>query len=140
MDELSVREPRRRDYELAAVLSASATDEERDTFIAKLQRLIADVEGELIELSPPKPYALAYPIRKERQGVFRTLIFRGPTELPERIAETVRHDTTLLRHFVIERPKPRRTPPSRRKTPVISATEEQRMEEQIEAALKESAS
>ena len=139
MEETFTIDPRRRDYELAAVLSPSVSDAERDAFMEKIQRLVTDAEGELIAMSPPKPYTLAYPIKKERQAIFRTLVFRGPVDLPERIAEAVRHETILLRHFVLERQKIQEGVPARKEAPSISAAQEQHMEEQIKAALGENA-
>lgn len=127
------REERRRDYELTVILSTTLRNEEREAFLQKLRHIVADGDGELIEVGQPRQQQLAYPIRKERQGVYVTFAFRGPAALPSAIVESFRHDRALLRSLVVERQRRYETAtPFSLKRPGA----EQRMDEQIEAALR----
>lgn len=142
------QEERRRDYEMTLVLSGKAGDEDRETVLSKIRTFVADHDGEIIELSPPKEYPLSYPIRKERQGVLRTLVFRSSPELPNLLADELKHEAALLRHLLIERPKQPVTP--RRIFKPLSegaaaettspsdkpAVDETKQDEQIEGAIK----
>ena len=136
------REERRRDYEYTLVLSANATQEAKDAVIERLRHAIADSQGELIEAGTPKTLPLSYPIRKERQGTFVTVAFRGPVHLPKTITEAIRHEQALLRQFVAERPKVRArkeriTPLFTERPPQEDAGERNKlMDEQIDTALK----
>lgn len=134
---------RRRDYELTLVLSAASTQENREACIGRLRNVISEENGEVIEAGTLRNAQLMYPIKKERQGFFTTLTFRGPTTLPKRIEESTMYDQTLLRFLLTERPKRRLrtrlaipTPSSQSsETKGAGAEAEKRMEEQIEAAL-----
>jgi small subunit ribosomal protein S6 len=99
------REERRRDYELAMILSTAQGEESQTAFLAKVRNAIAEEKGEVIEVTTPKTLTLAYPIRHERQGVFLTIIFRASSEVPERLLGELRHDPILLRYLIVERPK-----------------------------------
>ena len=137
------REERRRDYETTLVLSATANEEDRNTLVGKVQALIADEGGELIEVSPQKSFPLAYPILHERQGIMVSLVFRAASHVPERILSSLEHENFLLRHITVERPKaqkPRRTRASvtERTSPVSARTETKTMDEQIQTALTKS--
>jgi len=106
-------------YELTLVLSSKASDDERDSLISKIRGLISDNGGELLEVSPPKEFTLAYPIQKERQGVMRTLIFKSLTNIPNIITKALKHEPALLRLLAIERPKEQ--PPQRDDSPRYSS-------------------
>ena len=143
------REERRRDYEIAFVLSSAESEEARNAFLGRVRVIIADSGGELIAVSLPRTYALAYPIRHERQGVLVTFAFRAATTVPQHLTEAIRHEQTVLRNIIFERPKTRK-PRTRRVLPgepraeapsPLSQEERtaqmQRMEEQIETAIGE---
>lgn len=99
-------EKRRHIYETTMILSPQINEEERNAVGEEMQRLIADGTGEVIEVAPQKQTSLAFPIRKESQGVLATLVFRGPVDLPQTIKERLRHDNRVLRAMTIEVPAP----------------------------------
>lgn len=136
-EERLAEEERLRNYEMTAILSLSAEEAKREAVLDTIRRIITDERGELIEVTPAKTRTLAYPINKERQAVFATLVFRAPTTVPRRIADAFKHDTTLLRHMLTERPRVQATAKRGRETkPREKPVDETRMEEQIEQALK----
>lgn len=139
MEEFDIpREERRRDYELTMILSAAPENEKREGVVEHFRSIIANEGAELIEIGTPKQQQLVYPIRKERQGVFYVFTFRGSSHLPLKIMEAFRHNPLLLRHMVTERQKirPRARKPAPSYTPTQTQDASQRMDEQIEAALK----
>lgn len=105
-------EERLRTYETTIVLSSKAGEEAREALLGQIRNFIADRGGEIIEVSPAKEYALAYPIEKEQQGIMRTLVYKSSTDVPNALAEELRHETTVLRMLSIDQPKrsePRRS-------------------------------
>lgn len=140
------QEERRRDYEMSLVLSSRATDEERDAVIEKVRFLLNDSGSEVIEVSLPKDLVLAYPINKERQGIFRMLVFRGRADVPRMLTEALRHEHTVLRQLIVDHIKKApaasfsnekrgsddESPPAER-----SAENEAAMDAQIEEAVKD---
>lgn len=90
-----------RDYELALVLPAAATPAKKKAILDKIEKGVSDAGGKLGKIEEAGKRELAYPIKKERQGLF----FYAPLSLPapqvKDFDRMLTVDEGVLRHLLI---------------------------------------
>ncbi len=91
-----------RDYELALVLPGTTTSAKQKAIFDKIEKAVADAGGKLGKIEEAGKRELAYPIKKERQGIF----FYAPVSLPaDKVKDFDRMlivDEGVLRHLITQ--------------------------------------
>ncbi len=91
-----------RDYELALVLPGSTSPAKQKAIFDKIEKAIGDSGGKLGKAEEAGKKELAYPIKKEKQGIF----FYAPLILPaDKVKDFDRMLTTdegVLRHLLVK--------------------------------------
>ncbi|MDO8503435.1 MAG: 30S ribosomal protein S6 [bacterium] len=91
-----------RDYELALVLPGGLTPAKQKAILDKIEKAVEDSGGKLGKTEEAGKKELAYPIKKERQGIF----FYAPLSLPaDKVKDFDRMlivDEVVLRHLLVK--------------------------------------
>lgn len=97
-------------YETAFLLDPNLNDKDVEKFTQEVRAVIEKLGATEIAEPRVERRALAYPIKKHKEGYFVFLGFTGPATLPEELRVEFRHREDLLRHTVVNRPKPEPEP------------------------------
>lgn len=91
-----------RDYELALVLPGGLTPAKKKAIFDKIEKAVEDSGGKLGKVEEAGKRELAYPIKKEKQGMF----FYAPLSLtPDKVKDFDRMltvDEGVLRHLIVQ--------------------------------------
>ena len=88
-------------YELAVVLSAAITDEERAAALEKVQGFITRAGGTITNVDDWGKKKLAYEIRKINEAYYSFIRFEAETSAPAQVEENVRLMEQVLRFLCI---------------------------------------
>ncbi len=88
-------------YELAVVLSAAITDEERAAAMEKVQGFITRAGGTITNVDDWGKKKLAYEIQKMSEGYYSFIRFEAETSAPAQVEENVRLMEQVLRFLCI---------------------------------------
>ncbi len=121
-----------RSYEAAVVLRADLSDEQIETYIARLLGIVTSQGGEPGEPDKWGRRRLAYEIDRQRDGYYAILPFKAPPDAPEELRRVMRLSEEVLRFLVVHPPKPSKSGPV--KTASAGAAEAATPESAPEAA------
>jgi small subunit ribosomal protein S6 len=107
-------------YELLFIIPAKHTEEEIGGLIEKVNGIVKTAGAEIKETHQLGRRRLAYPINDVRNGVYVLSYFEAAPDLIDKINQTLRLSTELLRHLIVER-DPRLT-----KIPSLIETDDRR--------------
>ena len=88
-------------YELMYILVNSASDEEKDAMIEKINTLITKNGGVVESVDKIGSKKLAYEIDKKHDGYYVLVNFEAPTSVPATITNTLRITEGVLRYIVV---------------------------------------
>ena len=88
-------------YELAVVLSAAITDEERAAALEKVQGFITRAGGTITNVDDWGKKKLAYEIRKMTEAYYVFIRFEAETSAPAQVEENVRLMEQVIRFLCI---------------------------------------
>ena len=89
-------------YEVAVVLSAKLTDEERAAIIEQIKGYIAKYEGTVTDVEEWGKRRLAYEIRKETEGYYYFIQAESETSMPVALEQDLRiMMETVLRYLIV---------------------------------------
>ena len=89
-------------YEAVIILSAKAQEETTVAFGEKMKKLISE-NGELTNVDEWGKKTLAYPIKKEQEGVYILFTFVANPEFISEFERVLRLDDIVLKHMVIRK-------------------------------------
>lgn len=92
---------KKKEYEIAYLLSPEIAEEKLDLETAELQKIISENGGEAIESETPKKRWLAYPVKKQRQAYFGVIYFNTDKENVDKIKKTIFFNKNVLRFLII---------------------------------------
>jgi small subunit ribosomal protein S6 len=93
----------RRDYELGMIVNPEASEEETRGVIDRVEQIVANHGGQVVRVNQWGRRRLAYPIERQRDGIY---VFFDMILTPETVAElerTLRVSERVLRHMVRRR-------------------------------------
>ncbi len=90
-----------KEYELALVVSAKITDEERTAVVAKAKDYITRHGGEVGETEEWGKRKLAYPIQKMEEGYYYFIQFTAGPETPNELEQRMRIMDNVLRYLIV---------------------------------------
>jgi small subunit ribosomal protein S6 len=91
-----------RTYESIFILRPSLTDEEVEKAIAKMKGVIERSGGEVLNTENWKKRRLAYPVEKEKKGVYIVLQFKGDGKLINELERAYKIDDSVIKYLSIK--------------------------------------
>lgn len=89
-------------YELTYLLNPALRSEEREEVEGKLETILRENEGEVIEKVPLGRKRLAYPIGQEKYGEYFYWTLRTTPASTKAIDSYARSSPTILRHLLVK--------------------------------------
>ncbi len=141
-------------YELSFLLDPRLNEVELGEEVSKIEKIIKDCQGEIIEENWPQKIELAYSVKKNNFAYFGFILFDSLPECVKMFPEKVKYEPKILRYLTIKRNKkiwqeekerPKVPPKSYRKPSKEEATksakeekelDEEKLEERLEEILK----
>ena len=88
-------------YELMYILVNSASDEEKDAMIEKINTLITKNGGVVESVDKIGSKKLAYEINKKHDGYYVLVNFSAESSVPATVTSTLRITENVLRYIVV---------------------------------------
>ncbi|MDO4478066.1 MAG: 30S ribosomal protein S6 [Lachnospiraceae bacterium] len=90
-----------KEYELALVVNAKITDEERTAVVNKAKGYITRFGGEIGEIEEWGKRKLAYPIQKMEEGYYFFIPFNAEADCPNDLEKEMRIMENVLRYLIV---------------------------------------
>lgn len=87
-------------YELLTIFSASLSDEQKDTIVAKYSKIMEKNGGKVELVNKANPWGLrklAYPINYKNDGYYVLFVFEAAPEVAKEVVSLMRIDENVLR-------------------------------------------
>lgn len=91
-----------RDYELVLVLKSDLTEVTREKLVEKVKKWIQDSGGKLASVDIWGKKELAYPIKKQNEGIYLLLNFSGN---PPDLEKKIKIEESILRYLLVRKEK-----------------------------------
>ncbi|MDP3998254.1 MAG: 30S ribosomal protein S6 [bacterium] len=92
-----------RDYELTVVLKPDLADKAREEFLAKVKKLVEDAKGKIESQDLWGKKTLAYPLKKEKEGVYAYFVLTFPKNEISSLERKIKIEDGVLRHLLVSR-------------------------------------
>ena len=90
-----------RTYQLSLVLSGKTSEAEQKKILDKVERNIESAGGKIEKNDKVGKKTLAYPIKKEKVGVYYFLDIEVPEEEMQALNRAIEVDDNVLRHLLV---------------------------------------
>lgn len=90
-----------RKYELMYIARPELDEESLKNNREKVQSVITQSGGEILETQDMGKRRLAYPIKKLREGIYTVIQFRSKPDTVKELERNLRLDDNVIRHMVI---------------------------------------
>ena len=91
-------------YELLTIFSASLSDEQKDTIVAKYSKIMEKNGGKVELVNKANPWGLrklAYPINYKNDGYYVLFVFEAAAEVAKDVVSLMRIDENVLRSMCL---------------------------------------
>ncbi len=92
-------------YEVSFLLDPRLNEVELGQEVAKIENIIKNCQGQIIEENWPQRMELAYPIKKNAFAYFGWLLFEARPECVKMFPEKVKYELKILRYLTLKRDK-----------------------------------
>ena len=92
-----------RTYELVLVVDSTLSSDKQKQLLTKIEKVITDLKGELLERQDWGKKAFAYPIKAKDQGAYFFWLVLLPPESPGKLEGKFRLEEELLRYLLVKR-------------------------------------
>ncbi len=103
-------------YETMYILRPDIAEEEVNNHIEKYNKLLENMGGEILDSQMRGKRRLAYPIAKNREGIYVQLSHQGDGQHIEKIERAMRLSEDVIRYMTIKQNGPLPTPKPKTKT------------------------
>jgi len=93
----------RRDYELALILNPEVSEEETRAVISRVEQIVTTHDGQVVRVNPWGRRRLAYPIERQRDGLYTFIDMILTPEAVIELDRTLQVSEVVLRHMVKRR-------------------------------------
>ncbi len=90
-------------YETFYLLHPDLTEEDRAAISEKLQRIVMDRGGQIVEISPWPLQKLAYRVKKQTQGYYVLMQYGAPPDVISDLTTTMRLDDRVLKFITVKK-------------------------------------
>ena len=116
-------------YETMYILRPDIAEEEVNQHIEKYNKLLENMGGKILDSQMRGKRRLAYPIAKNREGIYVQLSHQGDGQHIEKIEKAMRLSEDVIRYMTIKQDGPLPTPKPKVKT---SETQKNQEEEKVQ--------
>ncbi len=88
-------------YELGLIVDPEVAPEEETTALEKLETIITENDGKMVEKDPRGRRQLAYPINKKNYGVYHFWTFEAPGDMLEKLNFELRTSDVVMRSLTL---------------------------------------
>ncbi|KPK76423.1 MAG: hypothetical protein AMJ89_04175 [candidate division Zixibacteria bacterium SM23_73] len=88
-------------YETVFVLDPSLDDKTIQKEIKKVEALITDHKGEVLQINKWGKRRLAYPIKKKHEGFYTLILFEGEGKIPKELERAYNLNEFCLRYLTL---------------------------------------
>lgn len=88
-------------YELGVILDPEATPDQESAGLERLEKIISDAGGEIVQKDGWGRRRLAYPINKRTHGVYHFWQFEAPGTVQEALAFELKTNDLFMRNLVL---------------------------------------
>ncbi len=92
-------------YEFTYIITPVLSEEQIKDTVKRVNKLIADNGGTVLEVDEWGSRRLAYQIKKKRNGYYVNLYFDGPGEMIARLERSLEIDDNILRYLTLRMDK-----------------------------------
>ena len=111
-------------YETMYILRPDIAEEEVNKHIEKYNKLLEDMGGKILDSQMRGKRRLAYPISKNREGIYVQLSHQGDGQHIEKIEKAMRLSEDVIRYMTIKQEGPLPTPKPKIKPSETSSNQE----------------
>lgn len=97
-------------YETMYILRPDLVEEQVEQAISKYQNLIREQGAEQIEIQHRGKRRLAYEIKRQREGIYIQMNYKGPGTLIAPLERSMRLSEEVIRYLTIKQEVPEETP------------------------------
>lgn len=88
-------------YEVTYIVNAVLSEEQIKAVVERVDKFIAEHEGEIIEKNEWGSRRLSFPINKKRNGYYVNLFMKAPGEIISRLERSMEIDDDILRYLTL---------------------------------------
>lgn len=88
-------------YELGLILDPEASPEDEAAVLERLETIITEAGGEMVNKDSWGRRKLAYPIRKKNVGVYHFWQYQAPGAVHEPLSFELRTNDVVMRHLIL---------------------------------------
>lgn len=92
-------------YETVFIADPEISEEDLNTIIEKINKLISEFKGKLIKIERLGKKKLTYQIKKFNRGLYLALYFLGEETLVKEIERIMRFDDKIIRYLTLRKEK-----------------------------------
>ncbi len=90
-----------REYEMTFIISPDLEQEQVDSTVEDVRKLIAGLGGKVTKVEPWGRRRLAYPIEKKREGIYIVMQMQLPPEAVKELERSLLLNEAILRHLIV---------------------------------------
>lgn len=124
-------------YELTYLISPEVSEENIQSLQKKIESLIKEGEGSIIETNPPVKRTLAYPIQKKTGALVADLTFNLKPEKIKDFEKNLKSESQILRYLISKEKLARKIPKARAKPKKITKPKVKVELKEVEKKLEE---
>ncbi len=88
-------------YESVVIINASLEDEQIEAVLSRIEEVIKNNGGEIVDVDKWGRKRLAYPIKKAKSGFYCIYRFKSPRDLIGKLDRAYRLDETIIRYLTV---------------------------------------
>jgi len=92
-----------RSYELVLILSSALEKAEQEKILGKIKKIIAEAGGKVGEVTEWGKRELAYPVKKQNEGIYLFLNLEIEGKEAKKIGEKLKIEESVLRHLLVRK-------------------------------------
>lgn len=91
------------EYEMVVVTSAENSESDRKNLTNQIKKIIETEKSEIVNVNDWGNRDLAYPIKKNTQGFYSVITFKGNSRIPQVLSSKFRLMDEILRYLIVRK-------------------------------------
>ena len=91
------------EYEMVVVTSAESSESDRKNLTNQIKKIIEAEKSEVVDVNDWGNRDLAYPIKKNTQGFYSVITFKGNSRIPQILSSKFRLMDEILRYLIVRK-------------------------------------
>ena len=98
-----LKAPVKNTYEVVIILKANVSDEDLEKNISQVTSAIKNYGGNVVKVDDPVQRKFTHKIKGTKEGLYISILFNSPPELPNTLKRTLSIADDILRYVVIRK-------------------------------------